>query len=63
MSDPRTAETLGEACVNEDGTYDGAKLLSWLSEILNPGHGVSESETRQIVDETLAKRRQHEQRS
>lgn len=25
-----------------DGTYNGAKALSWLSEVLSPGRGMSE---------------------
>lgn len=40
--DPRHAKTLGEAAQNVDGTYNGAKALSWLSEVLSPGRGMSE---------------------
>jgi hypothetical protein len=29
--DPRRARTLGEACANGDGTFNGLRLLSWLS--------------------------------
>lgn len=41
MADPRKAKSLGEAAKNPDGTYDGRKALSWLSEVLHPGQGVS----------------------
>jgi hypothetical protein len=44
MTDPRKAKTLGEAAQNPDGTYNGAKALSWLSEALFPGKGISEQE-------------------
>lgn len=44
MSDPRKAKTLGEASDNGDGTFNGAKALSWLSEVLFPGKGIPESE-------------------
>ena len=30
-NDPRVAKTLGEACQNPDGSYNGFALLSWLS--------------------------------
>ncbi|PGH58030.1 hypothetical protein CRT60_08715 [Azospirillum palustre] len=42
MSDPRGGKTLGEAAMNPDGTFNGARALSWLSEALNPGKGASE---------------------
>ena len=32
-TDPRKAETLDEAARNPDGTYDGARVLSWLSDV------------------------------
>lgn len=49
--DPRKAETLGEACANADGTYNGYKLLSFLSEACNPGKGLSEAEVRTMAAE------------
>jgi hypothetical protein len=55
MNDPRKAKTLDEACANGNGTYNGAKLLSWLSEALHPGKGVSEDEVRKLWDEAKAK--------
>ena len=39
MSDPRSAPSLEEAAKNPDGTWNGARALSWLSEALNPGKG------------------------
>jgi hypothetical protein len=40
MSDLRKAITLDEACSNGDGTYNGARALSWLSDVLSGGKGV-----------------------
>lgn len=55
--DPRKAATLGEASRNPDGTFNGLKALSWLSEVLNPGKGVSLNEVRKIADDVIAKRK------
>lgn len=57
MADPRDAKTLGEAARNPDGTYNGAKALSWLSEVLTPGKGLSEDEVKGIWEEAKAKRK------
>lgn len=57
MSDPRKAKTLGEACANGDGTYNGIKLMSWLSEACFPGKGLSESEVKKIADDVIEKKR------
>ncbi|MBS1984809.1 MAG: hypothetical protein JST16_11625 [Bdellovibrionales bacterium] len=55
--DPRKAKTLGEAALNADGkTYNGAKAIAWLSEVLHPGKGISEEEVRQIFERAKAKR-------
>lgn len=54
--DPRKAKTLGEAAQNTDGTWNGAKALSWLSEVLHPGRGLSEDEVTKIWEEAKAKR-------
>ncbi len=56
MSDPRKAATLGEAAQNPDGTWNGAKALSWLSEALHPGKGISEQEVTKIWEDAKAKR-------
>ncbi|WP_337058217.1 hypothetical protein [Pseudomonas sp. USHLN015] len=57
-SDPRDARTMVEACLNPDGkTYNGIRLLSWLSEVLHPGKGLSEAEVREIDAEVRAKRK------
>lgn len=55
--DPRKAQTLGEACDNGDGTYNGARMLSWLSEVLSPGKGLSEGEVRKMFDDVKAERK------
>lgn len=47
-NDPRIAKTLGEACQNPDGSYNGFALLSWLSECVYPGKGISIDEVREI---------------
>ena len=54
--DPRKAETLGEAAMNPDGTYNGLKALSWLSEVLRPGKGLPVSEVRKVADDVLARK-------
>lgn len=51
MSDPRKAETLGEAAQNPDGSYNAIRALSWLSEVLNPGKGLPEEEVAKIAEE------------
>jgi hypothetical protein len=56
MTDPRKADTLDEAARNEDGTYDGARALSWLSDILTGGKGVSEAEVQAMFADAKAKR-------
>lgn len=47
--DPREAKTLDEASRNPDGTYNVYRALSWLSEVTNPGRGLSEAEVREIA--------------
>lgn len=54
-SDPRNAKTVDEACANGDGTFNGARLLSFLSEVLHPGAGLSEAEVHEIAAEVQAK--------
>lgn len=56
MADPRKAKTLGEAAQNADGTFNGARALSWLSEVLNPGRGATEAEVKAIYDRMHAKK-------
>lgn len=46
--DPRKAETLDEAARNPDGTYNGYRAMSWLSEALHPGAGIAEDEVRRM---------------
>lgn len=60
MTDPRKAATLGEAAQNPDGTYNAIKAMAWLSEAINPGKGIAESEVQQIADEVIAKRKLQE---
>lgn len=54
--DPRKAETLDEAAHNPDGTYNGARALSWLSDVLTGGKGVSEDEVQAMFADAKAKR-------
>lgn len=56
MSDPRKAKTLDEAALNPDGTYNGLRALSWLSDVLTGGKGMSEDEVTKIADEVRAKK-------
>lgn len=46
MEDPRKAKTLGEACQNPDGTYNGIRLMSWLS-------GLPMAEVEKIANEAV----------
>lgn len=55
--DPRQAKTLGEAALNADGTYNGLRALSWLSEVLNPGRGIPVEEVAEIAEEVKARKR------
>ncbi len=54
--DPRKAKTLGDAAQNTDGTFNGYRALSWLTEALHPGQGVSEDEVRKLYEEAKAQR-------
>lgn len=54
--DPRRAKTLGEACQNSDGTFDGLRLMSWLSEAVAPGKGLAIEEVQKIADDVKARR-------
>lgn len=51
MTDPRKANTLGEAALNPDGTYNGARALSWLSDVLSPGKGMTEEQVKEMFEE------------
>jgi hypothetical protein len=62
MSDPRKVRTLGEAALNPDGkTYNGACAMSWLSEALSPGNGISPEEVQKIWDEAVARKKAQQQ--
>lgn len=54
--DPRKANTLGEAALNPDGTYNALKALSWLSSAIGRGPGLSLEEVTKIADEVKAKK-------
>lgn len=56
MTDPRKAKTLDEASVNPDGTYNGLRALSWLSDVLTGGKGLSEDEVAKIAEEVKARK-------
>lgn len=54
--DPREAKTMEEACANGDGTFNGFRLMSWLSKAINPGgKGFSEVEVRDMHAKQIAK--------
>jgi len=55
-TDPRKAKTLEEACGNGDGTYNGYRLLSWLSEVVRPGKGFSVEEVKRLESEARKRR-------
>lgn len=52
-----SAKTLDEASKNPDGTYDGAKALSWLSNVMFPGSGVPEEEVKEIWEEVKRRKK------
>jgi len=56
IDDPRKAKTMEEAGKNPDGTWNAIKVLSWLSECLNPGKGIPEEEVRSIWEKKKANR-------
>lgn len=56
MIDPRLAKNVDEACSNGDGTFNGFRLLSFLSEALHPGKGLSEAEVRKAWETKNAPR-------
>lgn len=49
-------ETLNAAARNSDGTYDGAKALSWLSDVLFPGRGVPEEDVKKMWQDAKARK-------
>lgn len=55
-SDPRKAKTLDEAALNPDGTYNGLRALSWLSDVLTGGKGLPVETVAKIADEVKAKK-------
>lgn len=57
MTDARKATTLDEAARNPDGTYNGARALSWLSDVLTGGKGMPEGEIKQIFEDARAQRK------
>lgn len=54
--DPRKARTLGEAAQNADGTWNGLRALSWLSEALRPGKGIPVEEVAEIAEKVKKER-------
>lgn len=54
--DPRQAKTLEEAALNPDGTYNGLRALSWLSDVLTGGKGLSEVEVAAIAEDVKMRR-------
>lgn len=56
MADPRKAKTLGEAAMNPDGTYNALRALSWLSDVVTGGKGLSEEEVAKIAEEVKARK-------
>jgi len=62
MADPRKAHTLDEAARNPDGTYNGARALSWLSSIISSGDGLSEEEVMKIWADVKARKAQEQAR-
>lgn len=56
LEELRKAETLDDAALNPDGTYNGANALAWLSDILTGGKGIPANEIKDIFDAEKAKK-------
>lgn len=56
-SDPRKAKTLDEAAKNPDGTYNGLRALSWLSDVLTSGNGIAIEEVAKIAEDVKERRK------
>lgn len=54
--DPRKAKSIEDACANGDGTFNGYRLLSYLSEAMHPGKGFSVEEIEEIARKGKAKK-------
>ena len=54
--EPHEAKTLGEACANGDGTYNGIKLMQFLFSATTGGKTIEESEIRKMWEDAKAKR-------
>lgn len=54
--DPRKARTLDEAARNPDGSYNGLRALSWLSDVLTGGKGLAEEEVGKIWEDVKSKK-------
>ncbi len=59
IDDPRKAQTLGEASQNPDGSYNGYRALSWLSEAAFPGKGIPVEDVENIGRDIMAGRQHH----
>ena len=59
MTDSMEGKTLGEACQNPDGTYDGRRLVKWLY-FCTTGKNLTDKEVEEILED--AKRRAAEKR-
>lgn len=57
MSEPEVSEqTLGDVALNPDGTWNGLRALSWLSEVLHPGANVTEAEISEMIRQEKERR-------
>lgn len=55
--DCRKCKSLTDAAQNPDGTWNGARALSWLSEAVSPGHGISEAEVNRMFKDAAERKR------
>lgn len=60
--DPRKAKSLDEAAQNPDGSYNALRALSWLSDVVTKGKGLSVEEVTKIADDVKAKKTAKEPR-
>lgn len=53
---PPEEQTLDEVARNPDGTYNGYKMLAWLSNVLHPGVELSPEDVQKMAEEIRMER-------
>lgn len=56
--EPHEAKTLGEACANGDGTYNGLRMMQFLFSAVTGGKEISEQEVQDMWEQAKSRRRE-----